>query len=242
MAIVLLRDYLVHESETIVRDLSYHIEQELVDAGFASFDLSEGSETDTPTFDPALNSERRAELHFTALDGSSQGGGGGGGQEPAPVVLAQTGWGFYQDDALTVANPLTLNNGVSEVLANNAAVSIQSELPSDVATFYQNGRIQGQLNDLLDISIDFTFSPVGTSYQTLTVGLDTGSGLIYAQRITTPRGAGQEMPMSFKLRCVINAEWVANGAQVLLLSGGVSRISNVSYLINRAHKAKAVQS
>jgi hypothetical protein len=52
-------------------------------------------------------------------------------------LYGMTGWGVYNDTTYTTGSPFTVTAGApKQALPNNAGSKIETQLPTDVATFY----------------------------------------------------------------------------------------------------------
>lgn len=154
-----------------------------------------------------------------------------------------TGWGYYVDTAYTEGSPLSIAAGNVAVLANNAGTVIESELPSDVATFYNGSRVQGtNSGDGLEMRINFkakTTSNTGAFAVIFDISAaGDGTNIISKRSSSFVRGTATEQSYSFSTSLFSLNSFVANGCLISFESiTGTSSVYDINFLIKRDHRA-----
>tara|TARA_R110000772_G_scaffold246660_1_gene360367 strand:- start:198 stop:758 length:561 start_codon:yes stop_codon:yes gene_type:complete len=162
------------------------------------------------------------------------------------VIEANTGWGSYADTQYTTAARFSIPANTNTLLPNNKVNIIESQLPSDVATFYDGTVIPGRNGDGIIISIDFSIVPtaVGTTLAEVWIDITGGTGTpvnlanLYRRAFNFPKGTGVERKISFSHSGYTLGTWQANGGVVKIRTDGTADIFDVSYIITRSHKAR----
>lgn len=146
-----------------------------------------------------------------------------------------TGWGAYVNTAAAQAIVAT----TSTALVNNAGTVIETQKPSDIATFYTAGKITGREGDGILINIELTFTPSSGLASYLRVSIDIGGavGEIYIREFSTVLGSGIGHALSYSTGAYTLDTWEANGGTIKVYSDGPGTISGVRYVIHRLHKA-----
>lgn len=159
---------------------------------------------------------------------------------------AATGWAKYGDTQYTAGAPLSILADTDTFLPNNKGSSIESQLPVDIATFYDGTVINGKNGDDIIISVDFFITPTsaGTTecevWFDITGGVGTPANLanLYRRSISFPKGNGVERKVSFSHSGYTLGTWEANGAVAHIVANGTATVYGVEYIIKRTHKAK----
>ena len=153
-----------------------------------------------------------------------------------PVLLSDaSGWGAYVHTGATQV----LAAGVKVTMDNNAGSVIETQKPSDIATFYDGSVITGREGDGVAIGVELTFTPSSGAASLITVAIDIGGavGELYVQEYTILHGSG----VAHKVAYVANAyqldTWEANGGLVKVVADGPGDVTLVRYVIQRLHKA-----
>lgn len=151
-----------------------------------------------------------------------------------------TGWAQYQDTQYTVGAQFSVLAGTDTILPNNAGLVIESQLPSDITSFYSAGKITGRNGDGISITVDMIVTPSSGVATYVEVWFDIGSpvGELYRRILTFPKGAGVELPINFTVIGYTLETWEANGALVYIKSNGPITVYNQRYVITRTHKAR----
>ena len=161
------------------------------------------------------------------------------------VVNTHTGWGNYADTQYTDVSPLAVT-AVDTDLPNNKLNSIETQVPSDVVTFYDGTTITGRNGDDIIISIEFTIVPTQAATTICEVWVDITGGTgtptnlanLYRRPFSFPKGTGVARKISFSHSGYTLNTWEANGGVVKILTNGTADIYNINYILKRTHKAK----
>lgn len=157
------------------------------------------------------------------------------------VIFGRTGWASYVDTQYPdSANALTVPAGVATLLPNNAGTVIDSQKPTDVTAFYDNGIITGRNGDNLDIMIYFKAVP-SVINQSVDIWVDIGGGIgeLYRQTFSFPRGAGIERGILYALPSAYTLNtWEQNGARIYVQSDDAFDVYAINYNFDRSHKAR----
>ena len=150
-----------------------------------------------------------------------------------------TGWATYVDTQYTVGSPFSISATTETNLPNNAGTKIESQMPADIATFYDGSVITGRNGDSLDAMIYFKATSSHVS-QYLDIWIDIGGdiGEIYRQTFTFPKGSGAEMGIMYALPSAYTlGTWEANGGTVKCYSSHSLTAYGMTYNFDRSHKA-----
>lgn len=153
-----------------------------------------------------------------------------------PIV---TGWAQYADTQYTLAAPFSISADTDTILPNNGLAVIDSQKPSDVTTFYADGKILGRSGDGIMITVDCNAVPSSASSTYVEIWFDIGGsvGELYRRIVTFPKGNGVLRPINFTVAGYTLGTWEANGAITHVRSDGPVDISDIRYVITRTHKA-----
>ena len=164
---------------------------------------------------------------------------GGAGENTADLIASASGWANYSDTAYTSVAPFTILADTDTVLPNNKGSVIDSQLPIDIATYYDAGVIKGFDGDSMEILIEFKVKPTSAAATYVEVWLNIGGVFTELfKRITGfPKGTGVERPISFTTLAFNGATWEANGATVYVRSNGPLELYDIRYIVSRTHKA-----
>lgn len=156
------------------------------------------------------------------------------------VSLNATGWASYVDTAYSLGSPFSVSAGVTANLPNNSGVIIDSQIPSDIDSFYESGKITGRNGDNLDAMIYFWAVPSATNAE-LDIWIDIGGsiGAIYVQTIyfrgTSAKGVLYSLPSAYT-----GATWEANGGIIKIKPSVNMQFYGMTYNFDRSHKAKTI--
>lgn len=161
-------------------------------------------------------------------------------------LFGRTGWGDYVDTQYTSVSPFQLVTGVVRSLPNNKGTVIETQLPTDVTTFYDGTVITGRNGDGILITVDFKATPraAGTNeleiYLDITGGTGTPANLakLYPRQITFNKGVGVEKPINFTTSAYTLNTWEANGGVFKIVANGACDIYDIRYVLTRTHKAR----
>ena len=155
-------------------------------------------------------------------------------------LYGMTGWAQYSDTQYTSVNTFSVSPDTPTVVPNNAGTIIDFQKPTDVISFYENGRITGRNGDSLDIMIYFKAVPSALE-QSIDVWIDIGGTINKLYEITNafPKGAGTERGVLYALPSAYTlGTWEANGGIVYIQSNDVLEIYDINYNFDRSHKAR----
>lgn len=162
-----------------------------------------------------------------------------GGEE-----AAGTGWAQYSDTQYTSASPLTITEGNTAVITNNAVNSITTHLPAGVTALYDpvtNKITPENSGDAYMIRVDFTaFSSNILGIATLELDIGSPQTEILRSGFTFPRGAGLLNAIDVSTSSLVYTldTFVANGGSLKLSSAvGNTSIFDIGLVISRIHKA-----
>ncbi len=153
------------------------------------------------------------------------------------VVPDNTGHGIYNNNA----GDQNILADTPSLLVNDAQGFVdESQLPSDIDTYYDGTYIKGKSGDGMLIKVSMTFTPADQNASDLTIWLDIGGVFtrIFETSNEIAYGAGEEHRIILDMIAYNRDTWEANGGRVWVESDGDGAISEVSYQIHRIHKAK----
>lgn len=153
-----------------------------------------------------------------------------------------TGWGDYADTVYTTGSPFSVATGDGLVdLPNNAGTKVESQLPYDVATFYNGTTITGRNGDGLLITIEFKVRPTSAaSNARVYVSIDIGGtvGEIYSRDFSLTKGSGVEHFYLSSFGAYTLNTWQTNGGTVKVQAiNSAIEIYDIRYVLTRTHKA-----
>lgn len=173
--------------------------------------------------------------------GVSAGGGGGGG-EGGGVSPRATGWANYLDTQYTVGSPLAVAANTRILLPNNAGNKVETQLPEDLARFYDpiTKKIPGTTGSDILVTVRIKLKAVSPDASSVKLEMDIGPDeaplVIEATSRALPWGVGVEEPVTFHFSGYCAEEFTANGARLFLTSDGAIEVYGISYVIKRTHK------
>ena len=171
--------------------------------------------------------------------GVSAGGGGSGGGSVSPRA---TGWGYYQDTQYTSVIRRRLAQNARVLIPNNALVKDESQLPEDMATFYNQstGRILATLGSDYIISVRLHARPSNEVATKVTLELQVGESgsevVIAVEQQTLPWGMQLDNTLNFTLSGYAMEAFATTGASLFITPDGPLDIFDISYVIKRTHK------
>lgn len=153
-----------------------------------------------------------------------------------------SGWGVYNDTQFTEAAPGMVAGNTTYYMPNNAGNKIESQLPLDVATFYDTSTqsITGRNGDGLNVVIEFKLKPTTNLNTRVTLSIDIGGGVgeIYKRDFTLTKGVGEEHFYLSSFDAYTLGTWQANGGRVLIRSTAAVEVYEIRYVLTRTHKAR----
>lgn len=157
---------------------------------------------------------------------------------------AGTGWAQYSDTQYTSASPLTVAEGNTAVITNNAVNSITTHLPAGVTALYDpvtNKITPENSGDAYMIRVDFTaFSSNQSGLATLELDIGAPQNEILRRGFTFPKGAGLSNAIEVSTSSLIYTldTFIANGGSLELRSDvGNTSIFDIGLVISRIHNA-----
>lgn len=156
------------------------------------------------------------------------------------VIFGRTGWAQYTDTQYTSGSPFNLPANTDTVLPNNAGSSIESQIPTDITSFYSGGLVTGRNGDSLDVLIYFKAVP-SSADQFIDVWIDIGGGVgeLYRQTFSFPKGIGQERGILYALSSAYTlGTWETNGGTIYIRSNASLEIYDINFNFDRTHKAR----
>ena len=170
-----------------------------------------------------------------------------GAEIDAGIGLSQTsiqrvdsGWGSYVDTAYTFGSPFAVLAATDTLLPNNKGTVIETQKPTDVATFYSGAVINGQDGDGLLITLEMKIVPTNAGTDTVDIWFDIGGtvGQLFRRVWTFPKGTGVIRPISFTVSVYTLDTWAANGATAYIRGNNTLSVYDIKYVITRTHKAR----
>lgn len=156
-------------------------------------------------------------------------------------LYGRTGWASYNDTQYPdLANSFTIPADTDTILPNNAGSVIDFQKPTDISTFFDQGRIVGRNGDALDVMIYFKAESTVVD-QFLDVWVDIGGsvGELYRQTFSFPKGSGTERGVLYGLSSIYTLDtWEANGGTVYVRSNGAVNVYDITFNFDRTHKAR----
>ena len=151
-----------------------------------------------------------------------------------------TGWAQYSDTQYTAVSPFSLVADTDTLMPNNAGSVVDSQLPSDITSYYSGGKITGQAGDGVLITVDLIAVPTNANTTTIEIWFDIGGavGELYRRIVTFPKGVGVDRPISFSVSGYQLDTWETNGAAVWVNANGTCDLSLIRYVVSRSHKAQ----
>lgn len=158
-------------------------------------------------------------------------------------LYGATGWAVYNDTTYTTGSPFLVTSGIpSQSLPNDALSKIETQLPTDVTTFYDGNTITGRNGDALLITIEFRCRPTtAASNVRIKTSIDIGGaiGEIYPRESSLTKGSGVEHFYLSTTNAYTLDTWEANGGIVKIEAFNSNvEVYSIRYVISRVHKAR----
>ena len=158
-------------------------------------------------------------------------------------LYGSTGWAVYNDTTYTTGSPFLVTAGApSQALPNNAASKIETQLPIDVATFYNGTTITGRNGDAILITIEFRCRPTTASSDIrIKTAIDIGGsiGEVYPYEFNLTKGSGQEHDFLLTVNAYTLDTWETNGGTIKVEAFNSNiEVYSIRYVISRTHKAR----
>ena len=159
------------------------------------------------------------------------------------IANLYTGWGSYEDTTYTSGSPFTVIDGATAVdLPNNKGTAIESQIPTDITTFYDGTVITGRYGDGINLTIDFKCKPTTSAANPrLTVAIDIGGGIpeLYTRDFVLAKGSGVEHNYLSSFNAYTFDTWEANGGTLKISADNDDiEVYDIRYVITRTHKAR----
>lgn len=152
------------------------------------------------------------------------------------IGVGTSGWGSYQDGQYTAGSPLTIAADTDTVLPNNAASTLETYKPENVATFYDGTVITGVEGEARLLTFEFQASTSSASGAILELWMDIGGavGPLYRGAVTTfPKGNNVQVGCIRSLGVYTLDTWETNGATVYVRSNVDVDIWDIRFVIHR---------
>ena len=161
-------------------------------------------------------------------------------------IAGRTGWAQYQDQQYIEATPFSLIANSDVLLPNDGLISLETQKPTDVTSFYNGTKITGRNGDGILITVEFTAIPTSASTTYIEVWFDITGGTgtpaslanLYRRIISFPKGNGIARLVNFTVSGYTLNTWEANGAEVKVRANGTANLYDIRYVITRTHKAQ----
>ena len=158
----------------------------------------------------------------------------------APKKL--TGWASYTDSIYTVGSPLSIANGVTATVNNNAATVINTYIPFGVTSFWNSATAKitpTNAGDGYTFCLRCKIKPSSADTY-LDFGIDVGGavGVIFKQTLVLPKGAGIEHDINIECTGYSLATFVSNGGIMkITANAGTLSIYNIELQVHRYYAA-----
>jgi hypothetical protein len=151
------------------------------------------------------------------------------------------GWASYQDQVYTSLAPFALVDGIKATLPNNAAITLNTSIPTGVTTLYNplTSKITpAAVGDGMHLVVRFTAVPSAVNTY-LSFGVDIGGGSeIFQDTIVLPRGAGTPNPVNIGVQGYALSTFLANGGLIKLTAiGGNVQVYGIEFQVHRTSVA-----
>lgn len=154
------------------------------------------------------------------------------------LVANTTGQATYTHSG----TPQVLVSGVPVPVANDNAFTNETQLPVDVASFYDGEFVRSGNGDglLISLSISFTPSTAEASDLTLWLQVPGDAERRHERNVPLPFGSEQKHIIAQDFVAVVDSTWAQNGARIFAECDGPGSITAVSFLISRIHRGGSV--
>lgn len=154
-------------------------------------------------------------------------------------IYGKAGWSSYVDTQYTVGAQFSVTANTDVNLPNNAGTVIETQKPTDITSFYADGKISGRNGDGLAMQLFFYATPTAID-QYIDIWIDIGSGVkLYPQTSSFPKGTGQARGIMYTLPAAYTlGTWEANGGIVKVRSNAACTVYGMTYNFSRNSKAR----
>jgi hypothetical protein len=153
-----------------------------------------------------------------------------------------TGWAVYRDTTYTSGSPLTITQGSTDTILNDGGNNIDTYLPTNVTTFYNEStnKITPQnVGDYYILTIRFKAQNTNV-FGYATVGVDIGGslGVRFKEVIIFPKGVSTTHDFSIEMPFYSLDTFIANGG-IPKLNAELGNVTmwDIEFQIARTHKA-----
>lgn len=153
------------------------------------------------------------------------------------IIRSVSGWAQYSDTQYTVGSPLTIADGATVTMPNNAGSVLNSYLPEGVVSLYDSTSKKitpRAVGDYYVITTRFKAKNSAAASAYIEFGIDIGGafGQQFKEAKLFIKGANTEQDFSIVSPCYDLDTFIANGGTPKLKSvGGTTSIYSVSYQI-----------
>lgn len=146
-----------------------------------------------------------------------------------------TGWGAYIHGGPSTA----VSAATDTYLTNDMATALETQLPSDMATFYDGTSIWLKQGDAAVILASFRFVPNDAAASRMTVCIEIPTlGKLDFKQYEIIDGAGVEHIITYDVPIFAGAAFAANGARFVVRCDGPGMVLGTDryFRINRTHR------
>lgn len=154
-----------------------------------------------------------------------------------------TGWEQIKDTAYTSGSPLVINTGVVGKILNNGGAIVNTQIPSDVTTFWNTttNKIKAFNNgDAYTLSLRFKASMnVANGIADIDINIGGALNKISSETILFSKGSGVVQSFDIDLSYFTGTTFIANEGiiEVTPVNGNIS-IYDIVLVFFRTHKAR----
>ena len=154
-----------------------------------------------------------------------------------------TGWEQVKDTVYTSGSPLIINTGVVGKILNNGGTIVNTQIPSDVTTFWNTttNKIKAFNNgDAYTLSLRFKASMnIANGIADIDINIGGSLNQISSETILFSKGSGVVQNFDIDLSYFTGTTFIANGGtiEVTPVNGNIS-IYDIVLVFFRTHKAR----
>lgn len=154
-----------------------------------------------------------------------------------------TGWEQITDTTYTSGSPLVILSGVTGKISTGTTTKIQTQLPTGVATFWNETTdklLAVNNGDAFTLSLRFKAKMnVASGLADIDINIGGSLGAISNETILFSKGSGVEQRFDIDLSYFTGATFIANGGSIEVkpVNGDIS-IYDIVLVIIRTHKGK----
>ena len=152
------------------------------------------------------------------------------------------GWEQITDTQYISTNKLAIAKNARTLLPNNAGAIINSQLPLDVTTFWNNVTNKfepDRVGDFYSLRLSFITSANKNNAQG-TVELDIGGaqGVIWSQDIFYTKGANTDISVAKTIPAYTLATFVNNGGEFYITVSEAAQVYDISLVVYRSYRGR----